>query len=58
MNNLAPAIKAEGLGKSYQEGRSSLSIFDNLSIQVEQGESVAIVGASVAGKTTLLNVLG
>jgi lipoprotein-releasing system ATP-binding protein len=58
MNNTVPTIKAEGLGKTYQEGRSSLSIFKNLCIQVEQGESVAIVGASGAGKTTLLNVLG
>jgi len=58
MNETSPIIKAQGLGKSYDEGDSTLAIFSHLDFMINKGESVAIVGASGAGKTTLLNVLG
>ena len=52
------ALRAEGLGKTYAEGRMKTHVFDGLDLHVNAGETVAIVGASGVGKSTLLHVLG
>lgn len=51
-------IRAEGLGKTYAEGKMHTPVFDGLDLNVATGETVAIVGASGAGKSTLLHLLG
>ena len=51
-------IRAEGLGKTYAEGKMHTPVFDGLDLAVAAGETVAIVGASGAGKSTLLHLLG
>ena len=51
-------IRAEGLAKTYAEGRMHTPVFDGLELDVAPGETVAIVGASGAGKSTLLHLLG
>ena len=51
-------ICAEGLGKTYAEGKLHTPVFDGLDIAVQAGETVAILGASGAGKSTLLHLLG
>lgn len=51
-------IRAEGLAKTYAEGRMRTPVFDGLELDVAPGETVAIVGASGAGKSTLLHLLG
>lgn len=51
-------IQAEGLAKTYAEGKLHTPVFDGLNLAVEPGETVAIVGASGAGKSTLLHLLG
>ncbi|HLT44022.1 MAG TPA: lipoprotein-releasing ABC transporter ATP-binding protein LolD [Luteimonas sp.] len=51
-------IRAEGLGKTYAEGKLRTPVFDGLDFRVEAGETVAILGASGAGKSTLLHLLG
>ena len=52
------AIRAEGLGKTYSEGKLTTHVFDGLDLDVAPGQTVAIVGASGAGKSTLLHLLG
>lgn len=47
-------IKVENLNKSY----GKLHVLKNISLSIEQGEIVTIVGPSGAGKTTLLQILG
>ena len=51
-------IRAEGLGKTYAEGKLRTPVFDGLDFRVSPGETVAILGASGAGKSTLLHLLG
>ena len=46
-------IKLENVSKSY-----SKSILKNISLEIKQGEFVAIVGESGKGKSTLLNIIG
>ncbi len=53
-----PAILAKQVHKSYPSGRRRLEVLRGLSLQVEPGEMVAVVGESGAGKSTLLHLLG
>ncbi|WP_188093583.1 lipoprotein-releasing ABC transporter ATP-binding protein LolD [Marinobacter salinexigens] len=51
-------INCRQVTRTYSEGPEKLTIFSDISLQVNTGETVAIVGSSGAGKTTLLNLLG
>jgi len=51
-------IELENITKRFADGQRALTVLDGLSLQVEEGEFIAITGESGAGKTTLLNILG
>ncbi len=50
-------IKAISVFKTVATASSSLSILQDISLQVEQGETIALVGVSGAGKSTLMTLL-
>jgi putative ABC transport system ATP-binding protein len=51
-------LKTVDLVKYYGDGESQVRAIDHTSIEVENGEFVAIVGRSGSGKSTLLHMLG
>jgi lipoprotein-releasing system ATP-binding protein len=51
-------IRADKIAKTYQEGRLRTEVLREVSLDVKRGETVAIVGASGTGKSTLLHILG
>jgi lipoprotein-releasing system ATP-binding protein len=53
-----PFLDVAGISKSYVTRTGPIHVLRDLSLAVEQGEMVAIVGASGVGKSTLLHVLG
>jgi len=53
-----PYIRARDLSKVYKSGPSDLVVFSGVSLEVNQGEMLALVGESGAGKSTLLHLLG
>lgn len=58
MQDSSLVIDCHQITRTYNEGPGKLTIFSDISLQVSQGDTVAIVGSSGSGKTTLLNLLG
>ncbi|WP_077956261.1 ABC transporter ATP-binding protein [Listeria monocytogenes] len=51
-------IQLFNISKSYQMGETTVNALDNISIQIKEGEFLAIIGPSGSGKSTLMNILG
>ncbi|MCJ8340686.1 MAG: ABC transporter ATP-binding protein [Pseudomonadales bacterium] len=51
------AIDAQRLSKSFSSTDGEISLFKDLNLQIHKGESVAIIGPSGTGKSTLLSLL-
>ena len=58
MTGPAPLIDIRNLTRTYHIGRTALHALKNVSLTIDQGEYVAVVGTSGSGKSTLLNILG
>ena len=52
-----PIVQAIGLTKQVSTGDEQLTILENINLEVNAGDSVAVVGASGSGKSTLLGLL-
>jgi putative ABC transport system ATP-binding protein len=50
-------IDIKGLTKYYGKGESSFKALDNVSVRIQDGEFIVILGASGSGKSTLLNII-
>jgi len=53
-----PVIEIRNATKQYGEGDSKILALNDVSLSIEQGEYVAIMGPSGSGKSTLMNVMG
>lgn len=51
-------LKSDNLCKTYGSGESQVKALDHVSIHIEDGDFISIIGTSGSGKSTLLNMLG
>jgi lipoprotein-releasing system ATP-binding protein len=51
-------IEVKNLKKSFASGRGRVDVLDGIDLSIRENERVAVVGASGAGKTTLMHIIG
>ena len=56
--HLPEIITMQNVNKSYKMGANSLHVLKDISLTVEKGEYLAILGPSGSGKSTLMNIIG
>lgn len=53
-----PLLSCQNISKTYQEGNLETEVLKGVSLSINQGDFLAIVGSSGSGKSTLLHILG
>ena len=53
-----PLIETRDLWKTYQMGSEEIHALQGVSMEIERGDYVAIMGPSGSGKSTLMNLIG
>ena len=53
-----PLISLRGLTRRFATGADTVTVLDDIDLDIEAGEMIAIVGQSGSGKSTLMNILG
>ena len=51
-------IRVDSVSKVYRQGRVTFRALDSVTLNIEEGEFIALAGPSGSGKTTLLNLIG
>lgn len=57
-NSTSPVLEARGIRKSFRERKQEVHVLDDLSIKVQPGQFVSIIGPSGSGKSTLFHIIG
>ena len=53
-----PLVEMKGISRTYQMGDNLVHALKNVSLTIERGASIAIMGTSGSGKSTLMNIMG
>ena len=53
-----PVVNCRQVSKTFRQGAAVVDVLKNIDLQVNESETIAIVGASGSGKSTLLHILG
>ena len=51
-------VTLENMSKGFRDGESFHSVLNNVSLTLQQGQTIALTGPSGSGKSTLLNIIG
>ncbi len=58
MNDSQVVLQASNISRTFTQGDLSVEVLNGVSLSVERGERIAIIGSSGSGKSTLLHCLG
>jgi putative ABC transport system ATP-binding protein len=57
-NPSSSVVRVNGVSKNFKRGTETIHVLENLDLEVQQGEFLALMGPSGSGKSTLLNLIG